>query len=352
MLNPRLERFYEKIICEDFIVLYNFTNITLLPKLENAILSSTSKNFGSSKITVLQSFCGWRLATGQKSVVTRAHKSIALFNIRKDALLGLKATLRKKTLFSFFDKVLLFVLPKTITKINNYKEKQNNTLHLSQFSQLNAKCIEDALSNVYGKENNKTFNVDDTAPGTQNQLKPIASALPSFLKSRQVFFNAADKVVPLSTSSLVTQKSQCIKDAKQSNAVSLQLPRKKNIAFRNKLYKNWAKQKSKKFSMSSSLIRSNVSPSMLKLSPFSSDIVIDKKIGVNTSSKTKSFFTLSNSSAFSFPEISSLLTFFDTFSGFSLTFSLKTSKFLQNFTAEREYLIKKQLFSAFGCPSD
>lgn len=335
MLNPRLETFYEKIICEDFVVLYNFTNIAKLPKLENAILSSTSNNFGSSKISVLQSFCGWRLATSQKSVVTRARKSIALFNLRKDALLGLKVTLRKKTLFSFFDKVLIFVLPKNITSISNYKEKQND---ITYFSILNG------VDNIYGKENNSSFNASETVPCMQNESKPTKLALPSFLKRKQVFFTAADKVVPSATLSLLTRDYQYIKDVKCSYDRRLQLPRKKNIAFLNKLYKNWAKQNHKNISM-----------------PFSSNSTLDKKVSVNICSKKKSFFTLSNRIALSFPEISSLLTFFDSFSGFSLTFSLKNSKFSQNFnfTTElvtrspiQEYLIKKQFFSAFGCPKD
>ena len=124
MLNPRLETFYEKIICEDFVVLYNYTNIASLPKFSQAILSSTSNNLGSSEISVVQFFCAWRLNTSQKSMVTRARKSIAFFNIRKDTLLGLKVTLRKNRLFSFLDKTLIFVLPQTITKISNNERNQ------------------------------------------------------------------------------------------------------------------------------------------------------------------------------------------------------------------------------------
>ena len=115
MLKPRLEKFYENIVCEDFILLYNFKNISGLTCFERAILNSTSNHFGSDPNSTMQSFSAWFIATGQKCVSTRARKSIALFGIRKSNLLGLKVTCRKSVLFTLLDKLLVFVLPKLVS---------------------------------------------------------------------------------------------------------------------------------------------------------------------------------------------------------------------------------------------
>lgn len=158
MLKPRLEKFYEKVVCEDFILLYNLKNITQLPNFERIILNSTSNTFISSKFSVLQSFSAWLLGTSQKCINTRARNSIALFGIRQNNLLGLKVSLRKASLFTFLDKLLIFVLPKQLSKskffeqtIDNGKNKDsankkslqhfftissNNSLYFPEISQL------------------------------------------------------------------------------------------------------------------------------------------------------------------------------------------------------------------------
>ena len=114
MLKPRLQKFHEKIVCEDFILLYNFKNISQLPTFERAILNSTSNKFLSEKFSLLQCFSTIFLNTGQRPTNTRAHKSIALFNIRQGNLLGLKVTLRKSHLYNTLEKLLIFVVPKLL----------------------------------------------------------------------------------------------------------------------------------------------------------------------------------------------------------------------------------------------
>ena len=121
MLKLRLEKFHENIICEDFIVLYNLKNISNLPRFESLTLSSTSISFSANPIVVMQSFGAWLLETSQKGVKTRARQSIALFEIRKDNLLGLKVTCRKRVCFSLLDKCLIWVLPRLLSVSNPSK---------------------------------------------------------------------------------------------------------------------------------------------------------------------------------------------------------------------------------------
>ena len=52
------------------------------------------------------------LVTGQKSVVTRAKKSIAAFKLREGMPIGCMVTLRRDRMYFFFDKLVNVVLPR------------------------------------------------------------------------------------------------------------------------------------------------------------------------------------------------------------------------------------------------
>ena len=127
MLKTRLEKFYEKVVCEDFVLLYNLKNLYTLPVFEKAILNTTSKNFVSEKEALLQQFSAFFLQTGKLPINTRAHNSIALFNIRQGSILGLKTTLRNQSLYNYLDKTLIFVIPKTISTLGLEKPTKNKS---------------------------------------------------------------------------------------------------------------------------------------------------------------------------------------------------------------------------------
>lgn len=50
--------------------------------------------------------------TGQKPVVTRAHKSIANFKLREGASIGCAVTLRGERMYEFFDRLVNIALPR------------------------------------------------------------------------------------------------------------------------------------------------------------------------------------------------------------------------------------------------
>lgn len=50
--------------------------------------------------------------TGQKPVVTRAHKSIANFKLREDVAIGCAVTLRGERMYEFFDRLVNVALPR------------------------------------------------------------------------------------------------------------------------------------------------------------------------------------------------------------------------------------------------
>lgn len=111
MLKSRLEKHYEKVVLEDFLILYNYKNINSLPRMEHLIFHSTSKSFSIDENALLESFSTILLGTGSRPKMSKAHKSIAQFSVRKDNILGVRVTLRKKRLFNLLEKLLVFVIP-------------------------------------------------------------------------------------------------------------------------------------------------------------------------------------------------------------------------------------------------
>ena len=165
MLKPRLQKFYERIVCEDFVLLYNFRNIEELPHFERAIFHSTSNLFASNKYSLLQSFSALFLGAGQRPMKSRAHKSIALFAIRKGNLLGLKVTLRKVALFQMLDKMLIFVIPRSF-----FEEKKDRSI----VEHSNAFKIEGFNKNFANQKDADIFN-------TSNKEKIESNIRPQFI---------------------------------------------------------------------------------------------------------------------------------------------------------------------------
>ena len=89
------------------------------------ILNATSSNFPCDSNVVMHTFGGSLLETTIKCVPTRARKSIAFFEIRKENLLGLRVTCRKTIAFSLLDKLLIWVLPRLFSYGRNTGLKKN-----------------------------------------------------------------------------------------------------------------------------------------------------------------------------------------------------------------------------------
>lgn len=267
MLKPRLEKFYETIVSEDFILLYNFKNISSLTCFERAILNSTSSTFGSEPISTMQSFSAWLIGTSQKCVSTRARKSIALFGIRKSNLLGLKVTCRKNALFTLLDKLLIFVLPRLLS---NSVKSISSTLP-SANKRFSSKILLE--KELHLKKIQKVKNNTENFCG--NTIKPTVEIINSFTSFNQ------KSTLPFVEGNKATEQH------------------------------------------------------------------------LHCTNQGRSFFVISNKSTLIFPEVSQLLTFFDSISGFALSCSILHKSKCKNIKIKKNHnlnLVKNQFLSAFQYP--
>ena len=108
----RLRERYVKEIVPNMQKKFNYKSVMQVPKLDKIVI-----NIGCGDAThnskLLDAACNDLLQiTGQKPVVTKAHKSIAGFKIREGQAIGCKVTLRGERMYNFLDKLISVSLPR------------------------------------------------------------------------------------------------------------------------------------------------------------------------------------------------------------------------------------------------
>lgn len=108
----RLKEFYKKHVIPTLQREFGYTNVMQVPKLEKIVV-----NMGLGAATqnpkILESGLNeLALITGQKPIVTKAHKSIASFKLREGTPIGCAVTLRADRMYEFFDRLVSIALPR------------------------------------------------------------------------------------------------------------------------------------------------------------------------------------------------------------------------------------------------
>lgn len=108
----RLKEFYRQQVVPVLIQELGYTNIMQVPRLEKIVVNMGLGD-AVQNAKVLESGVGeLALITGQKPIVTRAHKSIANFKLRKGVAIGCAVTLRGDQMYDFFDRLVNIALPR------------------------------------------------------------------------------------------------------------------------------------------------------------------------------------------------------------------------------------------------
>jgi large subunit ribosomal protein L5 len=108
----RLRQYYKQEVRPALQRQFSYHNIMQVPQLEKIILNmGLGEAIQNSKILDAGME---QLATisGQKPVITKAHKSIAAFKLRTGMSIGVKVTLRQDRMYDFFDRLVNIALPR------------------------------------------------------------------------------------------------------------------------------------------------------------------------------------------------------------------------------------------------
>lgn len=109
---PRLKERYTKEIIPAMVKEFSYKNVMQVPKLEKIVLN-VGLGEAVQNIKLLDAAQKeLSLITGQKSVITKAKKSIASFKLKQGMPIGCKVTLRKERMYEFLDRLISLALPR------------------------------------------------------------------------------------------------------------------------------------------------------------------------------------------------------------------------------------------------
>ena len=103
---------YNKEIVPALMKEFNYKTVMQVPKLDKIVINigvgegHTDEKYIDAALKDLEAI------TGQKAVVTKAHKSIAGFKIREGQSIGVKTTLRGEKMYIFMEKLIKIALPR------------------------------------------------------------------------------------------------------------------------------------------------------------------------------------------------------------------------------------------------
>ena len=108
----RLKERYIKEIVPSLKEKMGYKTVMQVPKLEKIVINIGAGD-ASHNSKLLDACVNDLMAiTGQKPVITKAHKSIAGFKIREGQNIGCKVTLRGENMYNFLDKLIAVALPR------------------------------------------------------------------------------------------------------------------------------------------------------------------------------------------------------------------------------------------------
>jgi large subunit ribosomal protein L5 len=108
----RLKEMYIKDVVPQLMKKFGYKNVMQVPKLEKVTLNM-GLGEAVQNIKILDSAVEeLTLISGQKAIITKAKRSIAVYKLREGMPIGVKVTLRRDSMLEFFDKLVNVALPR------------------------------------------------------------------------------------------------------------------------------------------------------------------------------------------------------------------------------------------------
>lgn len=108
----RLKEQYKNEIIPNLIKEFGYKNIMQVPRLEKIVVNM-GLGEAIQNVKILDSAAEeLEVITGQKSVITKAKKSIASFKLRQGMPIGCMVTLRREKMYEFLDRLMNIALPR------------------------------------------------------------------------------------------------------------------------------------------------------------------------------------------------------------------------------------------------
>ena len=108
----RVLELYKTSVMDELKKQFNYSSVMEIPKIEKIVVNmGVGDSIANSKL-LDAAVEDLTQITGQKPLVTKARKSIAVFKLREGMSIGAKVTLRGERMYEFFDKLVSISLPR------------------------------------------------------------------------------------------------------------------------------------------------------------------------------------------------------------------------------------------------
>ena len=108
----RVLQYYKETVVAELTKKFNYTSVMQVPKIVKIVVNmGVGDSIHNSKL-LDAAVEDLGIITGQKPLVTKAKKSIAVFKLREGMSIGAKVTLRGERMYEFFDKLVSISLPR------------------------------------------------------------------------------------------------------------------------------------------------------------------------------------------------------------------------------------------------
>ena len=108
----RVLQYYKENVVKQLTDQFGYTTVMQVPKLEKIVLNMGIGDSISNSKLLEAAVADLQTIAGQKPLVTKAKKSIAVFKVREGMSIGAKVTLRGERMYEFFDKFVSISLPR------------------------------------------------------------------------------------------------------------------------------------------------------------------------------------------------------------------------------------------------
>lgn len=135
-VTPRMFTHYKTVVLPELKKRHPNKNVMELPKLVKIVVN-TCQSDATQNIKMLEAAAAeLEMITGQKTVITRAKKSIATFKLRQGMPIGASVTLRHDRMYEFYDKLVSVSLPRIRdfrgVSVNSFDGKGNYSIGLKE----------------------------------------------------------------------------------------------------------------------------------------------------------------------------------------------------------------------------
>ena len=108
----RLQEHYKKVVREALTKEFGYTNPMQVPKIDKIVINMGVGEATADSKKINLAVAELTAIAGQKPVITKARKSIAVFKLREGMAIGCKVTLRKQHMYEFLDRLVNIALPR------------------------------------------------------------------------------------------------------------------------------------------------------------------------------------------------------------------------------------------------